>query len=849
MGEKTGVTSSIEQVRLGQWSRWLREEIFVDRDGDRRPVTTILVDDALLCRALLRGGVTASGPEARAAFIAAFPPRETMAAWFAGSSGPGEGLLAFLILCCLAASEAAGSSLNDYRKRLRQMMGWDDVVAQCCGLPLLWERLKRQIDEARPPPRLRPLVLPGVRHRTQIGHAIEITFPSRQDTRKLLADLDTAGDLDPRRPDSVIRWLARRVPGSFSPSFVDTFRTFAKAWSRSERALSDHRFWTGWKLVVDAWSPPADETLLQVFQDEWGGHQLFTLHDEPADLDSLKTNARVPYALRKLIIDGQPIFLRESEWGRWVWTSAARHEAGCFALIREKTYSRALLGQFDLQPVRGAEGWSMTRCLHLLPAGSRSSGGRAEELIALSVSGAPRTDGGWLARPSLPLRLTTSGPVESIELSGELKAELELRGLGHGEWEARALRPLQGDVRLVVKGAGVGGSMVRLIGLRASTLSPDLERPVPNRLAEDQLPAPASWSPFAPEPASLALPEWPGPRAPTTHLISDLVEFFAARPGPQNLAGVLEIIAGATGEGLPSRWDIMRALLEGGVVTPLRVRGWRGSALMARPPRAVIIPAAGGTRLVLDGLVNEVLVERAAGAARERGLLLEACGGASEWSVPICQVFAQSREALVKLAGDLSIPILHLARGLSGLIPINALAPDAAGDAHVVSQRIDLPAFSDLGARAPKLFLCARERDDQPRVWRVDDANGSRFWSRRELAMLDICRSAGRPAFKVSGDIVGASFPGVYLPLAAARWTRLAAVAGGGPVSEGYAYPATDRVIEELRGYLGALLGAARVSADQHVGEVRARRGPTLAAGARTVSVTEWARSRARGAA
>lgn len=842
------MTSTIEQVRLAQWSRWLREEIFVDHDGDGRPVTTILVDDALLSRAMLRGGVRASGLEARAAFLAAFPSREIMSGWFSGRSGPGVGLMAFLVLCCFAASEAAGIDLNAYRKRLETMMGWTGTVDQCQGLPRLWDRLVQELKRAPASERLRPLELPDPRYRSQIGHAIELTFPSAQDTRRLRTELDHADDLDPRDPERVIGWLARRRQ-VFSPSFMATLRDFRVSWRNGDRSLADHRFWTGWTLVIDAWVPPPDGPGLRVRYDEWGVHQLFSDADEAAQLAALGKIARSD--LRRLITNGAPILLREADWGCWCFAggspSAAR-EAGA-ALIRDKSISPMLLAQFDRASVLGAEGWSLTTSLHLLPSSVAPSFRAGDQLIAISVSEAPRTDGGWLARPSFPLVLTARGAVDALSISGEVAPEIELRKREAGIWEARPRKALDGDVTVTLKPKGPGRSVIRTLALRATTLVPDLGHPLPSRFAPEEPASPRAWSPTCEgEVTSIfgALVDDSG--APTHPVIEDLIEYFAARPGPLALGAVLPMLESALPSDGPGAWEVLRALMEGGVVTPLRVVGWRGGALLARPPRAILRREPGGCVLILDGLINTVLIARARGLARGLGLDARTLGGVSAWSPPVHVFRADDPVPLAELALRLSIALVWLAPDLSGLTRLTRLDPNVDGAGHSRAIPVRRPEFQSLEERGASLFQCARERDDQPRVWRVDLASGRRFWSHRNLAILDACRATGLAAFSRESGTTRLNVAGAYLPLPAALWTRWACLAGSGPDPDGYRYPMVNAIAGDLTKFMGALLARAPLMAPNPV-ELRARRGAGLAIArggtVSTRSVWAWSRERA----
>src|SRR5690606_31918200 len=106
----------------------------------------------------------------------------------------------------------------------------------------------------------------------------------------------------------------------------------------------------------------------------------------------------------------------------------------------------------------GAEGWSFTNAVDVLPghAGRLPSGD--DELVEVRIGGAPRIDGGRLARPSFPIGLSTTGPVEAVALEGELADLVQLERAGPRDWRLTPASPLAGDLTVVLE---AGGSEVR----------------------------------------------------------------------------------------------------------------------------------------------------------------------------------------------------------------------------------------------------------------------------------------------------------------------------------------------------------------------------------------------------
>ena len=272
---------------LASWSEGLWPELFDDKTGDGRPLTIIQIDDALFARAGARSGIELAERSARSAFLSTFPDRLQVQRWLAGSDRPGDALVPLLVLCCLAASEAADSDKNDYRERMREVMGWTDRIIDCKALPRLWTQLaalSRKRGERVPS---RELILPDPRFRTQIGHAIELAFPSRNDARRLAHEL-MHQDFDLDAPRSVIAWLQPLVSrGKFSTTFEEAFGSFRDAWLGAERSLCDHRFWSGWTLVTSGLRQTQFAVPFEIVSDEWGLRSLIDPMDErPIDLEA-----------------------------------------------------------------------------------------------------------------------------------------------------------------------------------------------------------------------------------------------------------------------------------------------------------------------------------------------------------------------------------------------------------------------------------------------------------------------------------------------------------------------------------------------------------------------------------
>jgi hypothetical protein len=473
------------------------------------------------------------------------------------------------------------------------------------------------------------------------------------------------------------------------------------------------------------------------------------------------------------------------------------------ALFQPKAISASRLA--DLKPVNvvGSPGWAFTRAVDLILTGETRAASGPSQMLDLDISGPPRVDGGYLARPSFPIHLRTRGPVHTVVLDGPGADGVELRRLTSNEWIVVPREPLDADLRARAIPTMGAGDFPRRLRLRRASLAPDLKTRFPARYASDEPATPATWSPYREGGDPIRVAGRRGMAHVTEGRIEDLVEYFAARTGVLPLSGVLELLAQVFPPGSVDRWRLLRSLFEAGILEPLRVRGWRGKAVVARAPSAAVLRTGDGWGLRFEGVVNEVTRARILGAARAAGLHAELEAGASAWTVGTLFVRAPDRTSLETLAGDLELPIRDLAPDLSGFTPLADLAPSGP---HATAYRRS-PAQGQAG-----LWRCDPERDDAQIVWATaDEAGADRFWNERTLAVLDAQRLAGlHPFTPRNGLICSTGEVGVHLPLAAARWLRLATGVASGPLNDGsYGYGHDAEVDATLRRLLGRLLEGA----------------------------------------
>ena len=793
----------LAEVSLASWKDSLWPELFDDETGDGRPLTIIQVDDALFARAGARSGIELAERAARRAFLSAFPDRLQVQRWLAGSDRPGDALLPLLVLCCLAASEAADSEKNDYRERMREVMGWTDRIINCEALPRLWTQLAaltRKRGERVP---TRELILPDPRFRTQIGHAIELTFPSRNDARRLVHELIRQNfDLD--APRSVIAWLEPLVSkGKFSTTFEEAFGSFRDAWLGAERSLRDHRFWSGWTLVISGLRQKSFTVPFEIVSDEWGLRSLIDPFEErPIDLEVALHARALPPGLVATITKSHIIPLIEGDWGRLRWMGAELGKVPSAMLIRERAFLSRIQALRCVR-VAGAEGWGLT--LDVVGVlGLRAITVDRDRLIDVTPIGCTRVDGGVLARPALPFLIEATGHVGTVALEGDQSDQLILEKLEVGRWRVTPRVAVAGEVRIVAEPRSGGASFERRLRLRRSILVPTFHESAPARLSDSD-----------PEPA----PHWPttmrvgdsvrdfveaGDRE-ISPILLDLIEFLAVRTGPMPLGEFGAIVQSAVAASGVSQWDIIQSLRDARVIQILNVRGWRGRVILSRPPRGAITRTKSGWVLLFEGCQSETWLARLAAASARHELIVENRSGVGAWSPSTPIVVADEIATLRDIAALVEAPVGYLSESLG---PIKSLY--VAPSLTITERRSNRRSVPLSGKHAPLAFLDSDLPNVAP-VWEVQRGATVTVWTNRDDAVLDAYVAVGERPFKNEATRWVAN--NARLPTHVARWIRLSLGVAAGPMSEsGYGYARDVLVDRELARIAPALFHQTETS-------------------------------------
>ncbi|WP_066823736.1 hypothetical protein [Sphingomonas mali] len=800
---------------MAQWGDWLWSELFDDEAGDGRPVTILHVDDNLFARSAARAGLMLEPSAARSLFLGVFPPRFRVQRWLTGSEKPEEALLPLLILCCLAASEAADSDENDFRRRLRDLMGWDLVITHCDALPKLWRRLARMTVKRSETTLTRPLKLPDPRFRTQIGHAIELTFPSRNDTRRLLSDLGSGG-FDLESPRAVLDWLAPLVErGGFSGTFEETFDSFRSAWLQAERALADHRFWSGWRLVTAQLRAAAESGGFEILVDEWGAHRLVDPESgAPLDLEQALADHALSSRLVVAATRGHMIPLIERDWGRLRWAGERAGTRPQAALVRERAF-RSRLGARTRAAVAGADGWALIHDLDGLDG--RGEGVDRDRLLDLAPSQFWRVDGAILARPALPFVVEVSGLVESLRLEGDLADRLMVTEVGSGRWLLTPREPLDGEVDIVVEPRRIGPPLRRRLRLRRAILVPAFRDP-PERLFNADPPPTPAW-PRDARHEEIASGAEPGGEAVAPALL-DLTEALAVKTGTMPLADVFAICRQVVGDAKVSPWDVIRALGDAGMLCWLEARGVRGRSALPLGPRGAITRVGAVSRLTLEGVLSETFLARLDAASARLDLKRETRAGVSGWSPPTECVWAAEASALLELAQVLDLEVGYLRASPDPLSRWRIREPLARGREDGEGRSVPL------ASRHAPLRHVAFDRLDIGSMWEVEGRGGPRHWRDREDAILDAYAEVDERPFTVAEGRLRAI--DARLPIHFARWVRLLTATASGPLEDGYGY-ACDAIVERAARAIHPAILASASGERRHAPADRSRRWRTMA--------------------
>jgi hypothetical protein len=207
--------------------------------------------------------------------------------------------------------------------------------------------------------------------------------------------------------------------------------------------------------------------------------------------------------------------------------------------------------------------------------------------------------------------------------------------------------------------------------------------------------------------------------------------------------------------------------------------------------------------VIFDGVINEVMISRIQGAARELGLSTMTQSGLGAWA-PVSLAARGEWDAMMTIASELGMACEHVAPDLTGHARPADASPDANGVNHSVRTPIVSEETTTLAAHGVEIFFCRREADDAAPVWLVQHSDREpRYWAHRHLALLDAGEVAGLPLGEIQAGTLRLGIAGAYLPLQVARWQRLVTGTASGHLKGGHAYSITPSLEPVTRAFLG----------------------------------------------
>jgi hypothetical protein len=707
--------------------------------------------------------------------------------------------------------------VNDYRRRLQSVLGWNSQLLGLSGIASLWQQLVAWCEQKRLEGEpYRAIALPNPGSWRQIGYSLRVAFPSRADRRRLgslLAGRDIAS------PRALIALVRRRLDAeAWSDAFKAVFLDFEERYRNGDRLLADHGFWRLVSELPSLQTPEGDarsqtrvrmltsidkDTVLEIEADsrallETASWNLLengraTLTGSVGEVFGLiaALNDKKRIGVDRIaadVVSGVVPFV-EVMWGTWDWQDdpdlrSVRVLAS--DAIKAQTSNRLGWQQVD-------SGWhisdEISSKLFGEVFGAADRGEHHERLRSLQVFGGVRTQGTLLGLPRLFPSIAAS-PGAEIEIQ-PIRAE---RGMltthvnDKGVVELTSPDPVAGVWKLAISEHAVSLPFEIILRFVDRAIEHGtLREPDTNDWPQENDVEPG---PLFEALSVRALPHQSA--QPADRLLHLLEATYAAGRSSWAEADLIPLIQAITGTGGPSPWDILRALHEGGFLTPHVAARWRARRWYLTSPKLYRI----GKVVILDGAACQTLRERFLKIVGAKGGRASVRHGVGPWSVPL---LVASEVDIVELATDLEVSL--------GSAPLHSFASaptcwrasvydtqfrDAASmwdwsRGHFVS--------NDAEALGIKLQRWSRTKRDAPDIYTLARAGTViATLSNRTAAIVEAYRRSNRPLFEHSGNLVRRTSTAGWLPDQAARRLRLTHLSSPGPIADrpngyGYGYP------------------------------------------------------------
>ena len=712
----------------------------------------------------------------------------------------GPGWFRYLLFTCVVAAASSDlAPVNDYRQRIQAFLRWSSQPVVLSGIATLWRELAAWCEQKRSEGEpYRAIALPDQGGWRQIGYSLRVAFPSRAD-RGRLASLLT-GREDIASPRALIAVVRRRLDAeAWSDAFKSVFLDFENRYRNGERLLADHAFWRLMSERPSLQAPEGDarpptrvrmltsidnDVVLEIEVDsnalsvitswnllENGRATLAGPIDEVFDqITALPDKKRVGLdRLAAGIAIGALPFV-EGAWGTWDWQP--HPELRSVRVLATDTI-RASASPQRFEEVFGAADRAE---LH-------------ERLRSLQILGGVRTAGNLLGLPRL-LPSIAASPGAGIELQpirverGVLTARVNDRGIV----ELTSPDAVAGVWKLAISEHAVSSPFEIILRFVDRAIEHGaLREPDTNDWPQEN---DVELGPLFEAHTVRALSHQSTQAAYSLlHLLEAIYAGGRSSWAEADLIPLIQAIAGTAG---PSPWDILRALHEGGFLTPHIAAHWRARRWYLTPPKLY----RSGEVIILDGAACQTLRERFLKVVGAKGGRASVRHGVGPWSVPL---LVASEVDIAELAADLDVSL--------GSPPLHSFASspacwrasvydtqfrDAASmwdwdGGHFVSKDADAPGI--------KLQRWSRTKRDAPDIYTLARAGTIiASLSNRTAAIVEAYRRSNRPLFEYSGNLIRRTSAAGWLPDQAARRLRLTHLSSPGPIADrpnryGYGYP------------------------------------------------------------
>lgn len=684
----------------------------------------------------------------------------------------------YLVLSChvTATTINAGDSRN-FRHRLGEILGGGEeqgVRAVNRAWAALADHLDLLIRRGEP---WRPLHLVDPGHRTLIGHAIDLAYPSWIERRALRDLLRSLPDVSFENWISLVDRLGR-LTHALPDRLAGDVRDLAACCRRSPQSASRHKAWRliqsllseisktdkarpmpFWRVSLALSGVEGDEVQVQIFRGarredlgdaRWIGSlaELFSEHSAP-----------IPGPFRKMLETGSVIF-QEERGGTWGRESRGVIEGIRSIVLTSRKSVATRLGTYR----RLNKGWAISNPMSLdearliidqlgLEASNEPSEFRFE-------NGIPLERGAFLSRrgflPDLrsrDLRNVSAVPGRpdfpqiKFEVNGDV-CRIAQPQAPVGQWRITSATP----------GSTCSLLLVRNAGLRTKWA----DRPARFEAAKELVCTDDGEVLSADEPVN---------EGNVADSLLDAIEVLVARGGaPRGEAEVIDVLSKVLPDARAS-WDVLRSLEEAGWMERDISLSWRARLWRIRPP---IIVQIGEKASLVEGALSADAMELLAGCCRDAGIALRV-DARLPWAPPVIGLVGGDHKELAATLGwsvkKASKPKVNPAplcwpaepRTIQGRKLAGTWIPDAG-------IFVEPNLAKDRGAE-----LFRHVRDDDRDVFRVGEGDDTFITSERVVAILEWARRAGRPIFSVIGTTLRRRTLSGALPLPVATWLRRAA--------------------------------------------------------------------------